>query len=354
MRQPLWTINSALLALFFLCFYILFLLQPKTPKVIALEPEQEFEVQSISVAPINLKNIYEADLFKTHITNNHVTQPTNPTIDIPFPPAYQEFESSNTNGTIFLDPLPITITGIMTFGNEDTNRAIIRDNRSQEEHSYQVGDDLEDAQIIRILSNKVIIVRANSQQETLFLREQDIIADLDMIEPYWDDLVQITNEGKYQLKANELAAQIKSLGKLIEILNLITAYKDGKSIGIKVGSDTTGNLVNKLGLHSGDVILNINDIALDTVTGRIAAYNLAISPDTQELKIQLSRENKIIDLQYILIANEQAPDDNNIAHIKQHVETSSAKFTNTQDKIKNKDRENIAQFKNKISQSVSG
>ena len=289
MRQPLWIINSALLALFFLCCYTVFLLQPKIPKAASLTPDLPVSSNTNNQMSIDLKTIYENDLFKTHIYNNQQVETTMPSFEIPLPPAYQEAATSSANLPLFLDPLPITITGIMTFGSEADNRAIIRDNRNQVEQICQVGSDLEDAQIIRILSNKVIIIRSNSQQETLFLREQDAILDLDLIEPDWNNFVIKNNEYSYQLKTKELVAQIKNLGKLIDMLNIITAYKDGVSTGLKIGNNATSPLIAQLGLQSGDVILAVNAVALDTTANRLIAYNLATSSQTSSLNLKIIR-----------------------------------------------------------------
>lgn len=356
MRQPLWIINSALLALFFLCCYTVLLLQPKIPKAVSLIPDAPSTNSRTNLPPINLNIIYENDLFKTHIYNNQQTDVIVTNLEVPLPPSYHELETSPSEAPAFLEPLPITITGIMTFGNEAQNRAIIRDNRNQLERTYHVGNDLEDAQIVKILSNKVIIIRSNSQQETLFLREQDAILDLDLIEPDWSQLIQKNSEERYQVKAKEFVNQIKNLGKLIDMLNIITAYKSGVSIGVKIGSNAVSPLINQLGLQSGDIILALNDINLDTTANRLTAYNLAIDPKTIQLNLKITRNAQEINLEYLLLTNDQTPTEDlgNAAIVQQYVETNKSKFETINDKIKNKDRNNIAQFKNKISQSVSG
>jgi len=354
MRQPLWIINSALLALFFLCFYIVIILQPKVPQATSLVADQPILNHATNNTPINLKSIYEEDLFKTHITSSD-TEVANPVMDIPMPPAYFEFEHDQNNEPVFLEPLPITITGIMTFGSEEQNRALIRDNRNQIEHTYHVGDDLEDAQIIRILSNKVIIIRANSQQETLFLREQDAISDLDKIEPNWNEFIEKVGEQQYSIKTKEFVAQIKNLGKLVDTLNLITAYKNGVSIGVKIGSNSTSPLIERLGLQNGDIIVSINDTNVNSTKGRIAAYNLALEPSTKELYLKITRNGKTVNLQYLLLSKEldKLTNMDNALAVQRHVDHNRSKFENIADKVKDKDRNNIAQFKNKISQSVS-
>jgi len=92
----------------------------------------------------------------------------------------------------FLDPLDITLKGIIVLVHNDSkNRAIIADNKTNKELTYKVGSAIEDAQLIRILSNKVIFLRSNGQQEVLYLREKD--AELDPVYTIidnWDGIIQ--------------------------------------------------------------------------------------------------------------------------------------------------------------------
>ena len=340
--------------LFGVCFYIVLLLQPKIPQAVSLIPVKQIVNQATDIAPVNLKTIYEDDIFKTHISNLLEPGALNPITDIPLPPPYQEIGVYQVDTPLFLDPLPITITGIMTFGNEELNRIIIRDNRNQTEQTYQIGDDLEDAQIVRILRNKVIIIRSNSQQETLFLREQDAILDLDTIEPNWDDLIKQINEHQYQINTLEFGNQIKSLGKLVDLLNLITAYKAGQNTGIKIGTNATNPLVKKLGLQSGDVILTVNDLGTDTTASRLAIYNLAMETTTKSLLAKILRNNREITIEYLLVTTTPITNEpDNVAEVLQHVTKNRSSFEAVADKLKDKDRNYITQFKNKISQSVS-
>lgn len=50
---------------------------------------------------------------------------------------------------------------------------MIADNKTNQEGTFKVGDTVQDAQLIRIFSNKIILLRNNGQQEVLYLREQD-------------------------------------------------------------------------------------------------------------------------------------------------------------------------------------
>lgn len=333
------------------------LLQPKIPLASSILPKTTTGT-SDSIAPVNLKSIYEDDIFKTHISNlNPEVAPDND-MQIPQPPIYRQLIQGEQDLPSFLEPLPITLTGMMTFVDENQNRIMVRDNRDQIERAYQVGDELEDAQIVRILPNKVLIIRANSQQETLFLREQDIINDLDQIEPNWENMITSELPNCYQIKTKEFVLQVKNIGNLVDLLNLITAYKAGVSIGIKIGSNATSQLVGQLGLQNDDIITSINDIEVAQVQERLNAYNLVVNPSTTTVNLKILRNQQPIELIYTLLTDQNTDKSlptviNNAAAVQAHVAKNQANFEIINDKIKSNDRHNMAQFKNKISQSIS-
>lgn len=356
MKQPLWATNSTLLMLLLICVYIVLFWQPAIPVAASLAP-QAIVTRSKELAPINLKTIYEFDIFKTYVSTAELPGEVNQNFEIPPPPSYLEAKNDKAETLAFLEPLPISITGIMVFGEEENNRAIIKDMRTQEERVYQIGDSLEDAQLIRILRNKVIIVRSNSQQETLFLRDQDVTKDLESIEPNWSEFIKPTGDKQYEIQTNQFIDQVKNIGQLIDLLGLITAYKKGISVGVKISNNQTSNLVNALGLQGGDIILSINKVPLASTKGRMDAYKLIAENLVDKIEVNLIRNEAEVSLNYSLRRNDAtakpADQAGTALAVRQHVENNNRQFRNIVHKAKEQDLKNMAQFKNKISQSVS-
>ncbi len=113
------------------------------------------------------------------------------------------------------------------------------DNRTNKESSFKMGDIVEDAQFIRIFSNKVILMRANGQQEVLYLREKDAkfdptYANIDG----WEGVITRTRPYHYTINTPEFINRIQSLGQFIDTLEVITAYRQGESVGCRVTSRT--------------------------------------------------------------------------------------------------------------------
>jgi len=68
----------------------------------------------------------------------------------------------------FLPPLQLNLHGTIINSNPKQNKAFIENAKNKEEKSYNLGEIIDDAQIIFIGKNKVIFIRSNGQQETLY------------------------------------------------------------------------------------------------------------------------------------------------------------------------------------------
>ena len=118
------------------------------------------------------------------------------TIPFPEPPAQQKIVIPAIIEPEFLDPLQVTLKGIIVVSSNDSkNRAMIQDNKTMQEGTYKVGDLIQDAQLIRIFKNKIIFLRLNGQQEVLYLREQDAKVDpAYSLSHEWDTVVKKTGQ----------------------------------------------------------------------------------------------------------------------------------------------------------------
>jgi hypothetical protein len=81
-------------------------------------------------------------------------------------------------------------------------------------------------------------------------------------------------------------------------------------------------------------------------------YNLIIDPKTTLIFVKVLRNKTELTLEYTLNQGSDVVI-NNAIDVAAHVAKNQANFEIINDKIKTQDRNHIAQFKNKISQSVS-
>ncbi len=275
MKHPFWLVNSILLVTLLLTLSLLLIFRPRQ---LALEPyvpeKEEIKLPQQQLPKIDLTKIYANDLFNTY--NAPITTTEEHAAEIPAvpqPPKTAPIKPPIKPAPKLLEPLGVTLKGIMITGDDTTNMAVIENNKTSKSKNYRVGDKLEDAQLIRIMKNKVSIIRSNGQQETLYVNKRD--AQLDqLVQPQGDWSTSITKlqEGMYAVDPNAFVLKIRNLSQFIDMLNLTTVYRAGKSIGVRVGKVQTGSLATALGLQMGDIITQVNETAADTTDNRYAIY----------------------------------------------------------------------------------
>ena len=88
---------------------------------------------------MNISKIYEDDLFGTY-QKELPTIEEEPNITVPEPPPSQ-IKVPEEPKPQFLDPLAITLKELLSlFDDDQRNRAIIADNKTNQEATYKVGD----------------------------------------------------------------------------------------------------------------------------------------------------------------------------------------------------------------------
>lgn len=306
MRQLLWAVNSSLLLLFLSAQLVFFLLYTPIPRRSSLEAET-ISVQDKKLGlVISIQKIYEAnDLFGTYIPPV-IVQPKAVEDSIPkMPeaPALVPLQIPVEKEKVFIAPLAVTLKGIMyNYANPEKSIAIIQFQDSKEEINYRVGQLISDAQILKIYPNRLILIRANGQQETLYLKENEAARDmkLDMLKNISDIVIPFYNN-VYHIPVESFKLNIKTLAQFIDVLDLTTVYQKGKSIGCRVGKSGKDTLAFKLGLMKDDVIQQINGIPVTDITSRVLIYDHVIQKKIgDEISVKLDRSGKEIVLKYIL------------------------------------------------------
>jgi type II secretory pathway component PulC len=309
MRQPFWVINSFLLMLAFLTAGFIYFGRPSIPERVDIEPAPYRSSTRMESAKFNISKIYEDDLFDTYQKELIPTESSDQVINAPEAPSPIPIRVPEEPRPQFIEPLPIALKGIIVVLTDDNkNRAIIMDNRTNKEGSYKVGDMIEDAQLIKIFSNKVILMRANGQQEVLYLREKDAKLDPTYASANnWEGIITQTGPNNYTINTQEFISRIQSLGQFIDTLELTTAYKEGQSVGVRVTNAGPGSLGQALGFTKEDLITMINDTPVGPNQNRLTIYKeIAASKTNDTIRVTLTRRNQEITLNYVLHEMHQA------------------------------------------------
>ncbi len=294
----------------FIAAGLVYFARPSIPEREAIEPSRPRVPTKKESTTVNLAKIYEYDLFDTY--QKEFAQAENPEHlePLPEPPSPMPVRIPEEPKPQFIEPLPVTLKGIIVILNDDSkNRVIIMDNRTNKETSYRVGDMIEDAQIIRIFSNKVILMRSNGQQEVLYLREKDAKMDPSYVNSggNWQEVITSTAPGTFTVNTADFVSRVQSLGQFIDILEVTTAYKAGESVGCRIHSTGPGSLGSALGLQKDDLIVKVNDITVTSTQNRLAIYNQIMTLKTNDvIHVTLIRNGQEIVLNYILHEVHQA------------------------------------------------
>lgn len=300
MRQPLWIINSLLLLLFLIMLIFMIFSRVSIPGRETISPAVRAPVTHVmpEKTKLNIATIWEYDLFDTFEQKpTEEVAPLGPG-PIPEPPQPSAPMIPALSKPTFLPPLNITLKGTINNSDDRKNRALIANNDTKQETAYKVGDVIGDAQLMRIFSNKVIFVRSNGQQEVLYLREKDAKTDPTYVAiGGWADVIKETAPNNYLVDSALFSERVKTLAQFIEMLDLSTVYKQGMSIGIRVGKLEQDSLGTAMGLRPGDIITKVNDLPADTKIQRAKIYQsiMHINP-ADKITILVDRDDQEITL----------------------------------------------------------
>lgn len=311
MRQPLWAINSSLLLLCVVGQLVFFLLYTPIPRRVSLEPDTIHMPEKKIGAVVSIKNIYEQnDLFGTYVQPIPRIAPTvEPTVPpIPDAPAAIPLKIPIEPEKVFIAPLAVNLKGVMySYDKPDQSLAIIEFQDSKEEINYRVGQLINDAQILKMYPNKVIVVRSNGQQETLFLREDEAGKDLAIETAKEISGIAVTlKNGYYHIPVEKFVTYVKSLGQFIDLLGLTTVYQKGKSIGCRVGKADKDSLGIKLGFIRDDIIQQVDGLPVTDISSRVLVFDHVVQKKAGDsITARIDRGGKTIELKYVLVKTDQ-------------------------------------------------
>jgi len=116
MKQPLWILNSALFALVLLVLVFIYFSRVPIEERENIEPDLSRVSVSKEVSKINIEKIYEYDLFDTYKEEYEPIEEPELVKPIPAPPRPSVVKIPPKEKPKFLDPLKITLKGIIVIG----------------------------------------------------------------------------------------------------------------------------------------------------------------------------------------------------------------------------------------------
>lgn len=307
MKHPFWILNSALLVLLIGAMGFIFFSYQSSPERESIEKRVKTKPIKSTVSKIAIEKIYENDLFDTYRASVSDAAAAGQSM-LPPPPMPVPVLIPEEPKTQFLEPLAIELKGIMTFAvNETKNRAIIKEAKTGTEKMYKVGDTIDDAQLLRIYSTKILFIRSNGQQEILYLREKDALADPAYASIVgWNDVIMNISDTSFVIDPDAFALRISNLAQLLDMLDMTTVYKKGESFGLRIGNLTENSLGLALGLQKGDIIISVNDIPATTTASRFKIYKTIVSSEPGvAIEAKIVRNGRELLLDYTIQKSEK-------------------------------------------------
>jgi type II secretory pathway component PulC len=357
MKHPFWIVNSTLLIVVVIVATVLYLVQNPMPEPESITAQTRTHRTQEEAVQIDSRKIYENDLFGTY----HKEEPVSPFAQAYIPPFPEPPMPHDTPPVVepqpqFLEPLNITLKGIVVVNNSDIpSSAIIENKQNGQEFNYALGDTIEDARVIRVYPNKIVLLRTNGQQEIIYLNEDDALHDPSYAGVQdWNAVIEKTDTNTYILDPQEFTRRITSLAELIDVLGLVTAYKKGTSIGCRLGKGSDQSFREAIGLKTGDIINTVNSISTANTVDRLKIYKDIVSMQkTGTIIVSVTRKEKTFD---ITIKLEHL--DKNKAASSEKKENSPAisslgikKFAPTLKEIEKQERQNMMTFGRTLSSS---
>jgi type II secretory pathway component PulC len=308
MISPLWILNSALAVISIITLAIIMLTQEHIPARTSLKTPAVVQRKKEKSKIIDITRIYQNDLFGTYVAPLPPQPEEVPRIaPLPEPPQYKPIFFPAPTKPDFVTPLPLALKGIIIATSDKDTRAIIGNTQSGKEDLYKIGDVIEDAELIHISYNKIILIRSNGQQETIFLNNKE--AKLDPIyaqNESWANVVHKNNDSLYSIDPKAFTERITSLAQFLDMLDMTTVFQNGLSVGCRVGTLLPSSIGSELGLQNNDIIISVNDIPPTTTSSRIAIYDV-IKKSTlgDHIVVKLIRANQEQQITFVLETFEQ-------------------------------------------------
>jgi len=196
-------------------------------------------------------------------------------------------------------PLPLRLVGIMAGTKATSPRfAIIESTGNPPGQAvYQVGDSVQQAFIVDILPNCVVLDRGGGQQKLCFEKDAGtapgpapraaVAAPAPGPQPGdagGADIVRI-DTGTWQVKREKLLEHFANVGSLSSQATVTPYFVQGQQLGFRLSQIRAGGVLQQIGLQEGDVLQKVNGLDIHTPQEALQAYQQLQTESTVRLSI---------------------------------------------------------------------
>jgi general secretion pathway protein C len=170
--------------------------------------------------------------------------------------------------------LNLKLKGILVNSLSGIGLALIAGSNNVEE-IYQVGDEIEGAEIVRIEPRRVVLKR-NGTTEALNLEvsrlETDQVDNAVRNPRFSRNGIRKISDNQRVMSQRSLRQQLDNLPRLLQQARAVPHTVNGQSMGFKLVDIQAGSLFEDLGLEREDVIQSVNGTRLRTPQDALKAY----------------------------------------------------------------------------------
>lgn len=192
--------------------------------------------------------------------------------------------------------LKLTLRGTVS-GGAGQAYAVIEDDERQRQQLYRQGDEVQGAEIRKILRERVVL-RRNGADEVLSMKAPETAAaETAAVKPEaGEPAAPVESLGKVSLSAADLQAAAGDLNNLAQQATIRPYFVEGRRDGFLLARVQPRSLFSRLGLRSGDVIKQVDGQAVTSVGQAMNLYQ-RLTPG-REVEVLITREGADRTLHY--------------------------------------------------------
>lgn len=206
--------------------------------------------------------------------------------------------------------LRVRLLGTLDATDPRWSLASIQDMTSQGTATYMTGDSIQNAEIVEIERERVII-NNNGRREYIDGEAGNgvpvstvappIRTAQAVKEPGSDDMgqgIKALDDNNYEIPRDTVDNALSNLNSLAMQARIVPAFKDGKSEGFRLFSIRPDSLYSKIGIVNGDVLKRINGFDLNSPEKALEVYQKL--KDSSRIDIEIDRNGSSVHKTYTI------------------------------------------------------
>ena len=174
--------------------------------------------------------------------------------------------------------------------------ALLQKTSSKEERVFRLGDKVYDAGPLLAVKSDRIEIELNGKRTTVHMPTSAPQAAAAQPGGMPGAAVSQTGAGSFVIDQKALNATLDNIGQALTDARLLPSMKEGKVEGFRITEVKPAGVFGMVGIKNGDVLLRINDFAIDSPEKAI--QSLAALKGQTRLKVDLVREGQPTSFNY--------------------------------------------------------